>query len=234
MFDLFETLVSEFGVGLTMRAEIAAALEIDPTEFAGLYERYRPERIAGRLSWAQTVSRIAQECGVSVGSDVMDRFIARRHQTFKDLFFNVESEIISCLDEIRASGFKTVLVSNTDGSDVVGFWESPLGPRFDAAIFSHDLGDPKPSPTMFLAACDAVHVKPADCIFVGDGGNNELSVAASLGITPLCAAWFLRRHVSELGPTVVNERSEGFPVLYSPSEIRDYGTHNYLGDGFIR
>jgi putative hydrolase of the HAD superfamily len=222
LFDLFNTLVSEFGIGLDIQVEIATALKVDSTKLAHLYRSYRPERIAGRLTWENSLERIAQDCGVSIGSDVMDRLVAQREKTYRDLFFGADSAILRCLDSIRSGGFKTALVSNADGSDVVGFWESPLGPHFDAAIFSHLVGDPKPNPKMFRAACEAIGVEPSECLFVGDGGTNELSAAASLGITPLCAAWYLRRHASKLGPNIVTERSEGFPVLNNPSEIEAY------------
>lgn len=221
LFDLFNTLVDEFDVGPDLQGTIATKLGIDRSKFASLYGSYRPERMAGRITWAQSVERIAQDCGVSMDPRFLDRLVGIRERTFRDLLLGAESDILKSLESVRAGGFKTALVSNTDGSEVGDFWESPLGSHFDAAIFSHEVGDPKPSPTMFRVACAAIEVSPNECLFIGDGGNGELRTAATLGIRPLCAAWYLRRHFSE-SDHLVKERSEGFPVLQSPDRIGEY------------
>jgi putative hydrolase of the HAD superfamily len=61
----------------------------------------------------------------------------------------------------------------------------PLAPLLDACVYSLDVGRCKPHPDMYLAACERLGVAPGECLYVGDGGNGELSGAERLGLTPL-------------------------------------------------
>jgi len=45
----------------------------------------------------------------------------------------------------------------------------------------------KPDPRAFLAACDALGVRPADCLVIGDRIDNDIAPARQLGMT---AIWF--------------------------------------------
>ena len=58
-----------------------------------------------------------------------------------------------------------------------------------------------------------------EALYTGDGGSDELNGAAGVGMVPHCAAWFLQRHTSILGPDIVEERSAGYPVLCDPMEL---------------
>ena len=43
----------------------------------------------------------------------------------------------------------------------------------------------KPDPEIYLRTADALGVEPAQCLFVGDGANDELGGAARVGMTPV-------------------------------------------------
>ena len=57
-----------------------------------------------------------------------------------------------------------------------------LEDKFDAITLSCELGLTKPHPTMYLRTCEALGVKPEECVFVGDGGSDELNGARALNI----------------------------------------------------
>lgn len=40
----------------------------------------------------------------------------------------------------------------------------------------------KPDPKIFQLALDALAVSPQDCLYIGDGGSNELQAASLLGM----------------------------------------------------
>ena len=82
--------------------------------------------------------------------------------------------------------------------EVAAWSRSPLRPCFDAAIFSCNVGAAKPDPAIYLAACEALGVAPAECLFVGDGGADELRGAAALGMIPVQMTGILDRHFPEL------------------------------------
>ena len=51
--------------------------------------------------------------------------------------------------------------------------------------------------------------------------SDELQGAAQVGMSPFCAAWFLRQHIDLLGEDIVMRRAAGYPALYHPSELTD-------------
>ena len=43
----------------------------------------------------------------------------------------------------------------------------------------------KPDPAIYLRTASALGVEPSDCLFVGDGANDELAGAERVGMTPV-------------------------------------------------
>ena len=52
-------------------------------------------------------------------------------------------------------------------------------------MFSATAGLAKPDPAIYRLAADGLGVEPADCLFVGDGANDELRGARDVGMTPV-------------------------------------------------
>ena len=79
--------------------------------------------------------------------------------------------------------------------DVESWQQSPLRDRFDAVVFSYQLGVRKPDARIYERALEAIGVAPGDAIFVGDGGSDEHRGARALGmttvlVTRLYALWW--------------------------------------------
>ena len=53
----------------------------------------------------------------------------------------------------------------------------------------------KPGPAIYLLAAGRMGARPEDCVFVGDGGSDELAGAKAAGMRTAQARWFLRRDV---------------------------------------
>jgi len=88
---------------------------------------------------------------------------------------------LEVLDALRADGHRLALISNAT-SDTAEAWPgSPLAARFDAVVFSCDVGLAKP-PAIYRAAADRLGADPATCVFVGDGADGELPGAAAVGM----------------------------------------------------
>lgn len=62
---------------------------------------------------------------------------------------------------------------------------------WENVFISDALGVAKPDPAIFEHACNQMHVKPQDCLFVGDSYDNDVmgAVAAHMPVV-----WFNRRH----------------------------------------
>ena len=54
---------------------------------------------------------------------------------------------------------------------------------FEAEIFSCAVGCVKPEPAIYEKCLEAIALPACDCLFVGDGGSNELSGAKAVGLS---------------------------------------------------
>ena len=221
VFDLFETLVSEFDAGHPSITEVAQTLALPVEDFQREYVNHRPARCKGQLDYAVSLRYIVGKLGGKSPENTIKGLAEQRQSAFTAHLRCIELEILDMLNKIITSGIKLGLISNTDGSEVLDWANSPLAPFFEVTIFSHAVGMVKPDPRIYQHACRNLGVAPSDCIFIGDGNSDELRGAAQVGMFPFCAAWFLRRHTDLLGEDIVMRRSASYPVLYHPSEFVD-------------
>jgi len=182
VFDLWETLVrwpreesellrKRWAERLGVSAETLDALWNE----AGAYER----RECGPLLPFLHSIREAAGSDVDVGEFLEWRVDLARTALVAD------RETIEALDELRLRGYHIGLASNST-EDVAIVWpETLLAPLFDAAVFSATAGVMKPDRRIYELACAKLEAEPADCLFVGDGANNELEGARRVGMTPV-------------------------------------------------
>lgn len=106
---------------------------------------------------------------------------------------DIRPEMVHALDRVRAHGFRTAcLTNNMSGGD--GRRDAPatdrdaaieaVMARFDAVIESSKVGVRKPEVRFYEIACDALGVRPHDCVFLDDLGVN-LKPAAAMGMTTI-------------------------------------------------
>ena len=223
IFDLFETLISGFDTGHPSTTEVAQTLELPVKEFQQeYYQNLRLARYTGQFSdYATVLCHIVEKLGGKSPENTIKTLAERRHSAFTAHLRCIEPEILDMLNEITTSGIRIGLISNTDGSEVLDWANSPLSRFFEVTTFSHAVGRVKPDPHIYQHACKNLGVAPSDCIFIGDGNSDELRGAAQVGMSPFCAAWFLRQHTDVLGEDIVMRRAAGYPALYHPSELTD-------------
>ncbi len=221
IFDLFETLVSEFDAGHPSIAEVAQTLGLPVEDFQREYTNLRPARYTGQLDYAVSLRYIVGKLGRKSSEITIKTLTERRQSAFTAHLRRIEPEILDMLNEITSSDIRLALVSNTDGSEVLDWADSPLARFFEVTVFSHAVGMVKPDPHIYQHACQNLGVSPSNCIFIGDGNSDELRGAAQVGMSPFCAAWFLRQHTDLLGADIVRHRAVGYPVLHHPSELID-------------
>ncbi|MHB8642499.1 MAG: HAD family hydrolase [Gaiellaceae bacterium] len=90
------------------------------------------------------------------------------------------------LVELERRGLKRGLIS-VCSSEVSDAWnEFPLAELLDDVVLSCDVGLSKPDPAIYRLACERLGVEPGECMFVGDGANDELAGAARLGMRAVC------------------------------------------------
>jgi putative hydrolase of the HAD superfamily len=92
-------------------------------------------------------------------------------------------DALDTLAELRRRGLQLGLIS-VCSQDVPHVWdETAFAGALDEVVFSCDVGISKPDPRIYEIACERLGVEPADCLFVGDGANEELPGAERVGMT---------------------------------------------------
>lgn len=105
---------------------------------------------------------------------------------------DVPQRNLDLLKELRAKGYRLILLSNTNpfmmdwalSSEFDGKGSS-LNDYFDALYLSYRLGIMKPAPDFFRQVLDNENILPEETLFVDDGPRN-VEAAGKLGFITMC------------------------------------------------
>jgi putative hydrolase of the HAD superfamily len=130
--------------------------------------------------------------------------------------FNPRVDAIEILSYLKASGYKTGLISDC-APDVPEVWpRSVFAPYFDVTVFSCDEGVNKADPRIFKMAIEKLGVEARDCMYIADGMRNELANAKNLGMRSIQLFVPGERYDSP-----IREEWHG-PTISSLKEIMEY------------
>lgn len=108
----------------------------------------------------------------------------------------VYNDVIPFLEEMRAQGVRTAIVSNLArpyGEALTGL----LGDYVDVLHYSYMEGRLKPDPTFFRTACEKLGVPPSSSTMIGDNYQNdycgalEAGLSAAMIVRPEASLWDL-------------------------------------------
>ena len=177
IFDLWDTLVDwPIDDGRAHIDALQASLGIDDDEFHRRWHEGHRARQTGSLLAAYEAMGISPERAATHVAD-------RREITRRAL--RPRTGAIETLDQLRRTGHRVGLITMCS-EDVPAVWpETPFAGRFDAETFSARCGLVKPEPEIYLTTAHGLGLDPQDCVFVGDGANDELRGARAVGMTPV-------------------------------------------------
>jgi putative hydrolase of the HAD superfamily len=138
----------------------------------------------------------------------------------KKALLEAESEILDTLQILKNKQLKLCLISNADVIDTAYWSESALSQIFDTAVFSCDAGYLKPDPEIYREALQRMQVRPEQCMFIGDGGSDELKGAKQLGMITALAGYFIERdaqgltNLREWADYYITDIRDLLPVIY--------------------
>jgi HAD superfamily hydrolase (TIGR01509 family) len=94
--------------------------------------------------------------------------------------FTANVPVLDVLARIRAAGYRTLLLSNTD-PERFGFARHrfPEVGLFDEFVLSYELKLLKPDPAIYLAAADRAGNRPDECVFIDDMEENVAGAVAA-------------------------------------------------------
>jgi putative hydrolase of the HAD superfamily len=124
--------------------------------------------LAGRVGVEPSDAALAAACAVRLATQ-LDLFVPR-------------CDAVATLTALRVRGLRVGVLSDCT-TELAGAWPRlPLAGLVDARVFSCEEGRRKPDPELFRLITHRLGVAPRDCLYVGDGGGNELTGASTAGM----------------------------------------------------
>lgn len=213
VFDMFETLITHFESPLYFGAQIAADVGIPEQAFRKVWDRTESDRTLGRQTLEEVLEVILRDNGVH-SEGLIERIVEKRTAVKEDCFAHLHPEILPLLRGLREKGMRIGLISNCFYEEASVIRKSVLFPYFDAVCLSCELGLQKPDDAIFQACADALYVRPDECLYIGDGGSQELEAATAAGMRAVQAVWYLRD-----GTTQPVGRKAGFEQIEAPMDV---------------
>jgi putative hydrolase of the HAD superfamily len=178
IFDLWDTLVLwPLDEATRLNEQIAERLGVEPERFDEVWNAARPGRSVGPL--LENVHGVLAELGLN-GAEAEEVTRLRLEHTRRVL--RPREGALETLDELRRRGLRVGLIS-VCGEDVARAWdESPFAGRFDSVVLSCSVGLAKPDPRIYELAAEELGAPVEECLFVGDGANDELAGAERAGM----------------------------------------------------
>lgn len=212
IFDLYETLITEWVSRKYLSSQCARDLGIDPSLFREMWNSCHHAMDTGRLTYRQVLTEILIAAEKTPDDALITACEKKRIAGKNDCFTVIDESILQMLSSLKQQGLKLCLCSNCSADEVEGLFTSSLLPCFDAVVLSYQAGLVKPDKEIYLHCANTLSVLPKECLFVGDGGSKELFGAGDAGMHPLRALWFPEKYHAEIAEMP-------FPAAHAPQDV---------------
>ncbi|MDA3899626.1 MAG: HAD-IA family hydrolase [Spirochaetes bacterium] len=192
VFDLFHTLSSirhTHGPG----DDTAGILGVDPQEWRNALFNRSNARLKGQITDPVKIIRdVSDKINPGIPDEIIRKAAASRYSRFEKSLINPAFHVIETLKSLRQRGYKIGLVSNADVMEVAAWDKSLFSSCFDFTVFSCHCGYVKPEPSIYKLCIEGLGKTADECIFVGDGGNNEHTGAKKCGMRTIFTSEFIK------------------------------------------
>lgn len=200
LFDLFHTLVSVPSPATAGELPIPDLLGVPAAEW---HRRYYEDDVLGRcvgrvVDAVEAMRLVTRSIDPTVPEERLHAAVESRRRRFETGLVDVEAGMLEALDRLRAADIRIGLVSDAGADDVESWARSPLRDRFDAVVFSYQVGVRKPDSRIYRHALERVNARPAETLFVGDGGSDEHRGARAVGLQTVLVTRLVNRGSPDL------------------------------------
>lgn len=202
IFDLFHTLTglesewSELPV-------TSAVLGIDRRAWDEVLTANSHWRVIGELRDPyEILRRLVNQVNPAISDELIRKAAEIRIERFRHSLARIPDVNVQAVKSLRRAGLRVGLISNADAMEVASWPGCPMAGAFDVEIFSCDVGLAKPDAAIYLHCLEAMKLRAAECLFVGDGGSNELVGAKEVGLRTV----FISGIIRELWPERIPSR----------------------------
>jgi len=186
IFDLYGTLINKLslrGYKEDLR-RMASALSVPPDDLIRLWFDTENKRGLGIFqSHEDNIKYICNKLGRHVGDAQIEHAVQTYFKYTADSV-KLRPYAIEVLTHLKSDGYKTGLITDCSAS-IPKIFNDIAAPFIDAAIFSCSAGMLKPDPRIYRLAVERLAVKPEECLYIGDGDDNELTGALQVGMHPV-------------------------------------------------
>lgn len=191
IFDMYETLVTQFCSPLYYGTQIAQDLNLLPETFLPGWRKTEEARATGKQTFEAAMEQLMKEHGIYT-PERHSRIVAKRMAIQEDCFSHLHPQILPMLQDLKNRGIKIGLITNCFSEEAQLIRRSVLFPLFDAPCLSYEAGVRKPDPAIYRACLAQLGLPAEHCLYVGDGGSQELETARLLGMQAVQATWYRR------------------------------------------
>lgn len=192
IFDLFHTLTS-VEAAAPGRPTTSEVLGIDRKEWNRQLLEHSRERLTGELKDPIVmIGRMAHAVDPGIPMDLIEKATLNRRENFETTLARPPETTLRVLAELRKRGKRLGLLSNADVLEASGWPRSPLAPFFESAVFSCDVGFAKPDREIYEISLERLGEPPGNCVFIGDGGSDELRGAREAGLATVLMTGYIR------------------------------------------
>ena len=218
IFDLFGTLVDNlpYKEYQNVLGQMASILTVSTDAFRRLWSETGHERNLGIIGTIEVnIEYICKKLGVSA-DDARIRFATQIRNDFIANVMRPREDAMDVLSCLQSQGFKIGLISNCTPETPLIWKATPFAPLFDVAVFSSSVGVMKPDPRIYELAVEQLATKAENCLYLGDGGSQEFTGAARVGMHPVMIRV---AYEDDTQPHLMNREEWADPVISSLKEV---------------
>jgi len=214
-FDLFNTLINVGEVPTSVGLFTADILGLDHEQWNAACFSVEHE-ICQPTQHEQVLHTLAKSIDPKINDERIKKAAEHRQRRFDHALKQVRSDVLDALRQLKHRGTRLGLVSNASTAEVAAWPDSPLVDLFDNAFFSCECGFKKPDDKIYQHAMNEMNSTRDDCLFIGDGGSNELMGAHQVGLTTVLTTQFSAPHRIEKV-----RQQQGSAISHEIEHIRD-------------
>ena len=190
IFDMYETLITQYQSPVYFGAQIAADAGIEEERFQKLWRQTERDRTIGNMTLEEALQMILQKNRCD--SEALRSAIVRKRVQAKEACFrHLHREILPLLCSLKERGLLLGVISNCYSEEVYAIRRSVLYPYFDTVCLSYEQGLRKPDAEIYRICMKNLGVQADECLYIGDGGCLELEAAKEVGMRAVQAVWYL-------------------------------------------
>lgn len=188
IFDLFGTLVPDIMGPLyqVVAEKMAKVLSVPADQFSELWFGTVYERNIGIFQTIEdNISHICKKLNTVVNELQVFQAAQIRYKYVQQTMNSPRKGALKTIVELRNKGVKTGLLSDCSSSEEEIWPITPFAALFDVTVFSSEVKLKKPDIKIFQLAANSLQVTVNECIYVGNGGSNEIEGADKSGMFPV-------------------------------------------------